>query len=59
MYRLSNLPGYLIAKSASHYDRLVKALLDFRKAQCFFMLAIQIVAEVVSRKGGLRLINLQ
>ena len=40
MFRLSNLPGYLIAKSAGHYDRLVKALLDFWKAQCFLIWSV-------------------
>ena len=40
MFRLSNLPGYLIAKSAGHYDRLAKALLDFWKVQCFLIWSV-------------------
>ena len=58
-FRLSNLPQYLIAKSEDHHDRLVKALVDFQKAQCFFMLAIQIAAQVVQQKGELEPSNLQ
>ncbi|KAL8788982.1 MAG: hypothetical protein Q9213_001391 [Squamulea squamosa] len=35
-----------------HLARLVAALTDFHKAQCFFMMAINIAALVVIRRGG-------
>lgn len=35
-----------------HLSRLVAALTDFHKAQCFFMLAINIAALVVIQRGG-------
>ncbi|KAL9626867.1 MAG: hypothetical protein Q9204_006977, partial [Flavoplaca sp. TL-2023a] len=35
-----------------HLSRLVAALTDFHKAQCFFMLAINIAALVVIHRGG-------
>jgi len=38
---------------------LAVALTDFQKAQCFFMLAINIAAQVVIRKGGLQPQSLQ
>ena len=36
-----------------HKDRLIEALIEFQKAQCFFMLAIQIAALVVMGTGTL------
>ena len=36
-----------------HNSRLVASLTDFHKAQCFFMLATNIAALVVARRGGL------
>ncbi|KAL9034816.1 MAG: hypothetical protein Q9180_005199, partial [Flavoplaca navasiana] len=36
----------------NHLSRLVAALTDFHKAQCFFMLAINIAALVVIQRGG-------
>ncbi|KAL8824421.1 MAG: hypothetical protein Q9170_008162 [Blastenia crenularia] len=42
-----------------HLSRLVASLTDFHKSQCFFMLATNIAALVVVRKGGLDPQNLQ
>lgn len=42
-----------------HLSRLAAALTDFQKAQCFFMLATNIAAQVVVLKGGLKLTSLQ
>lgn len=42
-----------------HLSRLAAALTDFQKAQCFFMLATNIAAQVVVLKGGLKPTSLQ
>lgn len=42
-----------------HLSRLATALTDFQKAQCFFMLAINIAAQFVVRQGGLQPSSLQ
>ena len=39
--------------SQKHLSRLIAALTDFHKAQCFFMLATNIAALVVIGRGGL------
>ncbi|KAL8767426.1 MAG: hypothetical protein Q9194_005993, partial [Teloschistes cf. exilis] len=31
---------------------LISALIEFQKAQCFFMIAVQIAAIIIARKGG-------
>lgn len=42
-----------------HLSRLVASLTDFHKSQCFFMLATNIAALVVIRRGGLEPQSLQ
>ena len=41
-----------------HLSRLAVALTDFQKAQCIFMLATNVAAQVVIRRGGLQPQNL-
>ena len=45
--------------SRKHLSRLAVALTDFQKAQCFFMLAINIAVQAAIRKGGLQALSLQ
>lgn len=49
--REKSKPVYRIAQK--HLSRLMVALTDFHKAQCFFVLATNIAALVVTRRGGL------
>ncbi|KAL8960223.1 MAG: hypothetical protein Q9193_003030 [Seirophora villosa] len=49
--REKSRPVYRIAQK--HLSRLIVALTDFHKAQCFFVLATNIAALVVTRIGGL------
>lgn len=42
-----------------HQERLIVALVEFQKTQCFFMLAIQIAAIVVIHRGLLGASNLE
>ncbi len=42
-----------------HLSRLAVALTDFQKAQCFFMVAINVAAQVVIWQGGLQPNSLQ
>lgn len=42
-----------------HLSRLAMALTDFQKAQCFFMLAVNIAAQFVLRRGGVQARSLQ
>ncbi|KAL8976940.1 MAG: hypothetical protein Q9205_007162, partial [Flavoplaca limonia] len=46
---LSRSINHIVQK---HLSRLITALTDFHKAQCFFMLAINIAALVVIQRGG-------
>ncbi|KAL8664449.1 MAG: hypothetical protein Q9202_002999 [Teloschistes flavicans] len=38
---------------------LISALVEFQKAQCFFMIAVQVAAIIIARKGGFQAQNLQ
>ena len=38
---------------------LIAALIEFHKAQCFFMIAVQVAATVIARTGGFRAQSLQ
>ncbi len=46
-------------KQIKHQERLIVALVEFQKTQCFFMLAIQIAAIVVIHRGLLGASNLE
>ena len=46
-------PGKIRIIAQKHLSRLTVALTDFQKAQCFFMLATNVAAQVVVRKGTL------
>ncbi len=46
-------------ENQKHLSRLTVALTDFQKAQCFFMVAINIAAQVVIWRGGLQPNSLQ
>ncbi|KAI9843917.1 MAG: hypothetical protein M1838_002413 [Thelocarpon superellum] len=47
------------ARHLQHKERLIVALVEFQKAQCFFMLAVQIAALVVLHDGLLAASNLE
>ncbi|KAI4243399.1 MAG: hypothetical protein LQ352_007048, partial [Teloschistes flavicans] len=38
---------------------LISALVEFQKAQCFFMIAVQVAAIIIARKGGFQAQTLQ
>ncbi|KAI9793171.1 MAG: hypothetical protein M1833_000811 [Piccolia ochrophora] len=42
-----------------HKDRLIEALVDFQRAQCYFMMAIQTASIVGTKRGGLEAETLQ
>lgn len=46
-------------RNRKHLSRLVVALTDFQKAQCIFMVVINIAAQIVIREGGLQPNSLQ
>ncbi|KAL8653268.1 MAG: hypothetical protein Q9210_002195 [Variospora velana] len=58
--RVPERKGKLVRRVArKHLARLIVALLDFHMTQCFFMLATNIAALVVTRRGGLEPQSLQ